>query len=263
VIKGFNLIDFVAKEGEVWYYANQAYEIPSKHFKEAEDYKAIYRDDTKNLLAIVSKDYSLIQHRDVFEVFTSSLEARNIEYEKCVIRTWKHGARAYMDFHFPEKLEVKQGDELIQGLTVINSLDGSLRLNVRSFVERLICTNGAHGLVREDIAKRKHIGLNLEAVVDLITIALNELETLEDRVRTLLESIIDREEGLEALDKLVIPEKYKKSAEKYFQHFKEVNLWDFYNMLTYDITHKWTGKDLEARRKLEKEVAEIAFTLAK
>ena len=98
---------------------------PEGKFKDVETTKeAIIREDTKDILGIVGKDYKLIHHKEVLTNFISSIVDIS-KFEISGISLPKGGARMLARIQFPDiPIDIGNNDILLPEIIVRNSMDG-------------------------------------------------------------------------------------------------------------------------------------------
>jgi len=253
-VRGWHKIDFTPKEAEVYY--NFEGEVDK-----AENYKAIVGPDGR-IFGIVSESYSLVHHKDVFETVETVLQQKGIEVLDRRILTSHGGARAFMEWKFDKRMQIKEGDELSVGIRALNSYDGEMGLTIESLVERLICSNGMTGIVEETVRYRRHVGISLFDVQLMVGDVLDNITTFEDRIAEIADQYIASEKAMQILQKIGIPKKYLEKGTEYgpsatelLEKYDVVSVLDLYNAITAGVTHLYEGESYGNRLDLERQVA--------
>lgn len=111
-------------------------------------------------VAVVSKAYRLIGHREVADRVVESLagldiEARGLDTHATLDR---YGARMSLEINLPARWLVNPGDghPLILQLRCLNSVDATSTLRLRFVWYRLVCTNGLVVGFAEDERRLRH-----------------------------------------------------------------------------------------------------------
>lgn len=112
------------------------------------DRRAIVRADTDVPLAIVGSNYKVLTHGEALDPILDALKRKNVKTFQRVALTGG-GARMYANIYFPDqeinltsRTHAGERDNCWPGITVINSLDGTLKFSLEATIYRLMCTNG-------------------------------------------------------------------------------------------------------------------------
>jgi phage/plasmid-like protein (TIGR03299 family) len=132
----------------------------------AKGFKANLRDDTGEVLGIVSDEYEVVDNRDAFR-FLDALIGSELHFET-VGSLWG-GRRVWVLARLPEFIELG-GDQSATYVYVANSHDGSMAVTAAATPIRIVCANtlGAalrqaeHGSHAERTFRLRHTG-NLQA----------------------------------------------------------------------------------------------------
>ena len=234
--------------------------------KKVDGWKAIYRDDIKETLGIVSNEYVLIPHSDVAKTTEACLDAKfgagNYEKHYDVIGD---GIRAYMYYKFKNDIVVKKGDSVENGVRIVNSLNGSTRIRGEFYGMRLVCTNGLTIPGWEIGVARKHLGaIDLEGLEEMLTAFLEKYEVFTDLIMEAENIEVTAEEIPAIVAQTKISKKYQEKALEQLKTDPHKTLWDVYNGLTYVISHSdeegikiTKNRTFEGTRRRETEVASI------
>jgi hypothetical protein len=110
---------------------------------EIEGMRSIVREDNNAVLGTVGSSYQVLSHEEALDPILNALQAKGLETHKRVVTT-KGGARLYANLYFPSE-ETSIGsstDKIWPGISVTNSLDGSLKYDAEATIYRLVCSNG-------------------------------------------------------------------------------------------------------------------------
>lgn len=118
-------------------------------------------DKTAVPIGVVSKRYSLVQHRDVLAAARKALTAVDIEPSElqAELQITKYGERMALSIFLPDKYSYETGDRdaMSLRLELWNSVDRSIRLRVLMGWFRMVCSNGLIiGVVQSDV-RRRHV----------------------------------------------------------------------------------------------------------
>lgn len=121
-------------------------------------------------VAIVSKSYSLVQHRDILMIIKRAFEKLryNVDETECNLHLTEYGERMCLRIQFLKGKIFDPGDgyPLIPQLHVRNSVDGNTSLSFELCWYRLICKNGLMFLDKESRFNKRHTkSLNLELLI--------------------------------------------------------------------------------------------------
>lgn len=116
-------------------------------------------------VGVVSKEYTLVPHKDVLNVITEALESiDSLKVSMGTLRTelilTEYGERMELSIYLPEEYSFDPGDghHLSLRLECYNSVDGSTRFQALMGWFRFVCSNGLIiGVTQADI-RRRHIG---------------------------------------------------------------------------------------------------------
>lgn len=144
-------------EGGIYVPELESYIVPAKAFK------ANVREDTGDVLGIVSEDYKVVPNRDAF-AWLDELLGGEIEIETA--GSLNSGRRVWVLARIPGTIEVG-GDESARYLYCANSHDGSMAVTAAATMIRIVCANTLGAALRRSEASERtyrfrHTG-NLQA----------------------------------------------------------------------------------------------------
>jgi hypothetical protein len=232
------------------------------NIQRASNYKAIVNPETGKVYSIVSQDYKLIRHEDAVQRIESIID-KNHELGKYKTDTefYNSGARMCRTYCFYEiHIEIEPGDNINPELQLFNSYDTTWPLTVILSAYRVVCSNGL--IVGEKYLhfKKRHVydfeQMNIKEQVDT---ALNRLElqtrqweswTKHRLTKQIYENVIRAMNfGKKAMEN--IKERTAQEAEGFTDSGLPImNLWIFFNILTWYITHR--AVSLNHRAEMEK-----------
>ena len=125
-------------------------------------------------IGVVSKNYQLVQHRQVIKTIIKALEKVGIEPDQldAELLMTQYGERLGLHIQFPKKYTIDPGDghELALRLGVFISVDGSTRFRAVLGWLRFVCCNGmVVGSAQNDYKRRHNQTLVIDDVNDLLT----------------------------------------------------------------------------------------------
>ena len=210
----------------------------------------------------VSKDYNVVQNRDLMEPVLNVLSDLGLEPTKTSHYVMNNGARFKARFEFKDtQVEIpKVGDTLGFRMDLDNSFNATKRIIAMGGALRLVCTNGMTTLDKEHGISCKHSNkFNVKNIVRAVEDALQAFEDLgkADNPFTLMASReVTQEQGLNILQNLTskgtISEVRREGIARVwnkptYQEDNGRNLYNLLNAVTEFTTH---------------EVAETNFTMS-
>lgn len=199
------------------------------------DYKAIINPDTNNTFAIVSKDYQLVPHRDVYEQIMNS---DKFEIKRSAV--YKKG-RTLMIEIVPtetEKIELipDTKDYVEPRARIFNSYDTTKALSVEGYGMRLVCSNGmiAPGFTSRYRKTHSFTNIDINDINRNIELALNTWTTSAEQLQYANTKKVDVAYTL-ALSKF--PKRYLKPANELLLGKQTETVYNIWNALTNVVTH--------------------------
>jgi hypothetical protein len=109
--------------------------------------KALINTANGEVMSVVSKAYRVVSNEEIFSSFCHSLEnVKGLKTDAATVHVSQmpNGARAMVDFRFPEEqVQVKgDGSKTVLSITALNSFDGSTRYITKAGGLRMKCMNG-------------------------------------------------------------------------------------------------------------------------
>jgi len=108
--------------------------------------KALINTRTNDVMSVVSDSYKVVTNEQIFSSFCNSIQASGINAEgaQVEVRQTPNGARAMVDFIFPNESISVYGDDSQTSLQLcaLNSFDGSTRYLTKAGGLRMKCLNG-------------------------------------------------------------------------------------------------------------------------
>jgi len=217
---------------------------------QADKFKAIVNPEIGKVYSIVSKDYKLIRHEDAVHRIQSTID-ENLELGKYKTDTefYNDGARMRMIYSFYEiSVEIKKGDTVNPELHLFNSYDTIWPFIVLIGAFRFVCANGLVVGEKYLHIRKRHVyhfdemDLNKQVSTALKRFKLqtNQWKKWTDRHLTekVYENVIKAMKfGKKAIE--IIEERTAQETKDYTDDgFPIMNLWIFYNVLTWYITHQ-------------------------
>lgn len=147
-------------------------------------------------IGVVSKNYQLVEHRQVIETIINAVERVGIASDSvnAELKMTQYGERIGLHIQFPDSYSIDPGDghTLALRLGVFNSVDGSTRFRSVLGWLRFVCSNGmVVGSAQNDYKRRHNQTLVIEDMNDLLTqgieLAIVDKENLERWCKTELD----------------------------------------------------------------------------
>jgi hypothetical protein len=219
------------------------------NLQRADKYKAVVNPVTEKVFSIVSKDYKLIRHEDAVQRIESAIN-KNRNLGKYITRTkfYNHGGRMCRTYRFYKKsVEIKKGDTINPQLHLFNSYDVTWPFIVIIGAFRFVCANGlVVGEKYLHIRKRHVYHFDQMDIEEQVATALKRFNLQTNQWKRWTEIKLNEKIyanvmkamkfGKKAVAK--IESRSEREAEGLTDNgFPIMNLWIFFNILTWYITH--------------------------
>jgi len=234
-------------------------------------FKAIQRDDTKEVLHVATDSYALVPNDEVFKAFDLALAESKLPTDGMLIaRDMSHGGRrTFLQYLLPEVTEVINGADIALRFTCFNSYDGSRPVGFTAGHLSFACSNTA--LIGNKLGSYslRHVG-----EIDIGEIVLNLVKAAESYhqkmigMKTWPQKQITDTHAIEVFEQL--PGSNKRLQGELLGNWLKTkastgpnsgsNLWALYNTLTAWSTHGDGFKEATkayARVNREERVAEL------
>ena len=212
--------------------------------------RAVVNVETNQVIGVVSPRYKLIHNTELLNVIRPVLEELKINSEPSINMTCG-GAVTFFKF-LGDKIseEVKKGDIVRFGVEFFNSYDGSMPVGFHIIAERLVCTNGL-------VAPKSITEISIRHTSSASTAEIrNRLQDFFPKVTSTVkmwqlwadyhpdEAHIER-----FITRAPIGMKLGRELLNRYQNLEpnQQTLWEFYNILTYYITHQIKVRKEELR----------------
>lgn len=107
-------------------------------YRKCDGYKAICREDTGEVLSVMSDRYRIIQNAEAFEFFDAVTQSKEAVYDTAGVL--HGGARIWIMAKLPGSLFIN-GDEHEKTVLLVNSHDGTYSLMMQQVLVRVVCHN--------------------------------------------------------------------------------------------------------------------------
>ncbi len=193
-------------------------------------YDSLYRKNDMTQLAVVSRDYQLVRHKDAVHFIRSTLNELGIENEKHKIELASNGSKMFYKLKLPDyrfnptnnggnntALDgSKKKDEFIPTITVTNSYDRTTSFCLKYGAFRLVCSNG---MVIGDVVQDVKL-LHRHQNVDFDMLRNSLVVSVEETIAGLKTSYtqLNQSDGAPYFDEMIkeeeFPKKYKRQMIK-------------------------------------------------
>lgn len=224
----------------------------------------IIREDSNELISVVSNDYLLIPNRLIIDEMLKS-QSEILNFQKSSIYSNGSSFKVELGLKY-DNIEVQPGDFVGAILSLENSYDGSKSLRLSLNAERLVCSNGMKTNQLLYSSSTRHIGDKTpeDVVREMITFFDEGVETFGSAANKLV-----------SMTKKKLDEKIKKKFLSMFKDHpnyvmeliaeeilkeKPSTLWDLYNCFTYTMTHK-IDRSKQSLLSMEEQISEKILSL--
>jgi hypothetical protein len=222
-----------------------------RELHDADHYKAIVERDTKKVFCIATKDYQVIRHEQAIDQVEEAI-LDTPELGKYSVKTefYNDKGRMRRTYVFPDiSVEIAKNDTVNPEIQLFNSYDTTWPFIILLGAFRLVCSNGL--VIGEKFLhiKKRHvfdfeqIQLNKQVSRALKRFELQGEEWKKWRNRQLTKAIYTNimtamKFGNNATEE--IDQRITQKADSYddYSDFPIMNLWVFFNVITWYITHR-------------------------
>ena len=140
-------------------------------------YRGVQRQDTKEIVSVMSSRYGLVQHFDLVRALHTVGEAldkpdmqeeglrANPHFTRESIRLYSNGRRMEMKLVIGKKFRVDSQNEFFPAVRLLNSLDGVTAVRLEAYSIRIACCNQLHASARSFLEFRE---LHLASAEDML-----------------------------------------------------------------------------------------------
>lgn len=215
------------------------------------DREAVVRTDSNTVVGVVSKTYSLLEHKTALVSVAQSIEKLESGFELKKVSVCGDGARMYATLEGREEMDMgkerKVGDLIRPQLILMNSIDGSTKLGFKIGALRLVCTNGmVRGETFRSISVKHTSGVDFDDVLAQGAAAMNLFHSkILPSWRDLTQTMVNKSFSILRLsdEKLGIPDRLNNRVVELTKEVDTLSLWDLYNHYTYSLTHEYRGSE--------------------
>lgn len=225
--------------------------------KETNHYANV-RQDTGEVLGVVTERYSILQNKDLFPFAESLFASKGLKFINDGAKVTHGGARVRAKYRFPE-LDLNLNGQNIQFVLMVqNSFDGSLKVSFDLGLFRMLCTNGMKIPFSNGSAislMRKHTeSLSMSFASSAFDASVKAFTNSGEFFYNLNRQNLTQEEGHKVLNGLVVR---KAMAERMSDKVREIwdkptfredaprNAFNLYNAVTQHLSHDVAPKRFE------------------
>ena len=247
-----DILDFPVKTEKVFF------QTESGRQKEIAGQRCVVREDTDDIIALVSDKYELVPHRRVVDAveegfFRAGLGLFNHQTEDRIQTALNHnGARFFRTYHFPDLAEpVRTGDILQAKLRVMNTYDASGAVSVTLDTYRVFCSNLCASWGSDFSFSLRHIGngdneMYAKMFEEATHVVIDRFGRLITKYKSWNDWRISEDNVSLYLDMFALKNHCQWLATGAMAQNFEGTRWSLYNMMTAVVTHEYTGERSKA-----------------
>lgn len=215
-------------------------------------YQAIVNPENDRTFAILSKDYTILQHEDALTKVVEDIK-KNPEYGPYIQEGpfyRNEGARMETRFIFPEiSIPIREGDMVNPQISVLNGYDGNWSFHILFGAFRVVCSNGLTiGEKVLQINQRHTVKVNQFLMEDTLNNSMHQFSMQTEIWKTWLNKTLSIEEANKKIELLNLSKKREQelrheveiSEGEVIDGQKILNQWIFFNILCQYATHRVT-----------------------
>lgn len=184
--------------------------------------KPISTEDSAEIpIGVVSKNYQLVQHRQVITSIINAVEKIGIDPAgvEAELKMTQYGERLGLHIQFPSEYSIDPGDGNILALRLgcFNSVDGSTRFRAVLGWLRFVCSNGmAVGSAQNDYKRRHNQTLVIDDVNEFLTKGIELAVADKTNLQRWMKTSINQDKFTHWIDKQVASKWGIKAATRAF-----------------------------------------------
>ncbi len=229
-----------------------------------EAYRGIQRQDTKEVVSVMSSRYGLVQHADLVRALHAVGEAldkpeipdaglaASARFTRESIKLYSNGRRMEMKLVIGKQFKVDGDNTFYPAVRLLNSIDGATAVRLEAYSIRIACLNQLHASARSFMEFRE---LHLASAEDLLGQLQKATHEILDHYEDALETYVTAMHETMALSDFVpalsaagIPERHvDRMAQQLPEYFGstlwgEAPMWDLYQIATSYLTREVQGR---------------------
>ncbi len=228
-----------------------------------EAYRGVQRQDTKEVVSVMSSRYGLVQHADLVralhavgealdkpEILDAELAA-SARFTRESIKLYSNGRRMEMKLVIGKKFRLDSENEFFPAVRLLNSLDGVTAVRMEAFAVRIACCNQLHASARSFLEFRELHLASAEDLLGQLQAATHEiLDHFEDALDTYVTAMHERmaiSDFVPSLAGAGIPARHvDRMAQQLPEYFGSTlwgreSRWDLYQLATSYLTREVAG----------------------
>ncbi len=227
-------------------------------------YRGIQRQDTKEVVSVMSRKYGLVQHFDLVRALHAVGEAldkpevpdaelaANARFTRESIKLYSNGRRMEMKLVIGKQFKVDGDNTFYPAVRLLNSIDGATAVRLEAYSIRVACLNQLHASARSFLEFRE---LHLASAEDLLGQLQKATHEILDHYEDALETYVSAMHETMALADFVpslsaagLPARHvDRMAEQLPEYFGsalwgEASRWDLYQIATSYLTREVQGR---------------------
>lgn len=211
---------------------NDLIDLDNKHTFLENDYKAIVREDTNELISIVKPTYQIIPNDILINNLMEKLTRLDTAHYIDKSHSFAQNNRIRLQVTFPEITLKDNESEIALSLFLHNSYDMSEGVRMFFGAIRYICSNGmVFGKVLGQFYSRHTSGFAIEDVEKALLIAYDKVPEIQSKIRELESKSVTRK-----IREAVKKELGKRMADQVLIR-QRMSQWHLYNLITHVISH--------------------------
>ena len=221
-------------------------------------WKFIIREDTEEILSVVTDKYKMVSNKDVVGAAEPVLKEIGAKLTEC--ETFANGARTSWTWKIPDvKVNIAgskysnslKEDYVHPTITIKNSYDGSVGLHILAGAFRLVCSNGLiiGNTISNKVNKHSIYNIHLDNIEESVNNTVNTVESVFKKDFPVLTNTDIKPKHVQNLIKM-FPDFTMESLTQYLIAHKPHTFWDLLNAATWVATHTMK-RNYETTHKLE------------
>ena len=233
--------------------------VPGPEGETLEAHRGVQRQDTKEIVSVMSRKYGLVQHADLvraLHIVGEALDkpeipdtglAASARFTRESIKLYSNGRRMEMKLVIGKQFKVDGDNTFYPAVRLLNSIDGATAVRLEAFAIRIACCNQLHASARSFLEFRE---LHLSDPEDLLAQlergiheALDHFSGALDLYGESMRERMDIVDVVPALETTGIPRRHARAiGEKLPEYFGSTlwgrtSRWEAYNLATDVLTH--------------------------
>lgn len=211
----------------------------------ADNFRAVVREDTSEVLAVHGKDYNLVTNEELVGKFEDTLRRSDLDLTDMYTRTsvLDDGGAFVKSYHFPAHIvEPRVGDITELMIRLRGSYNSRYSKEFEQIANRLVCTNGqVSGFTYTKAFGRATSGFNVDKFVDKVSVSAEIFLKNADIWKEYANAKIMPMQVTAMLEALELPESFTRDIE--VQFLKECDeaghrtVFELFNALTNWASH--------------------------